>query len=315
MMLTPRRPPHFAFARRLMTLLSAGALAFTVLACVTSPAERAKPGDEASASARVAIARVLAPTGVLRVGVYAGSPTSLVRDKATGTPAGIAHDLGHRLGAALHVQVQVVEFARLALVLEALRAGDIDLTFTNATEARAKDMLFAQPLIQLELGYLVPGPELLETLAKRPEANGVGSPRLTVASMADADRPGIRVGVSQGSSSQAVLSRQFQFARLVAADNLQHAQEMLRSGRIHAFATNKGILFEMSAGLKGALILPGRWGVENLAMAIPKGRDEHADPGKVLAIDYLKHFGTELRARGDLALMIMRAGLNGAVQD
>ena len=140
----------------------------------------------------------LAPTGTLRVGVYPGSPTSMVRDPKTGKTAGIAFDLGQALGRRLGVPVQVVEFSRVAQVLEALKAGRVDFTFTNATEARARDMDFTPPLIQLELGYLVP----------------VGSP---IAAAADVDRPGVRVGVSQGSTSQGTLGRQFKSAAIVPA--------------------------------------------------------------------------------------------------
>ena len=103
-----------------------------------------------------AVARVLAPSGTLRVGVYPGSPTSLVVNPKTGERAGVAMELGQALGNRLGVPVQVFEFGRLALVLDALKVGAVDFTFTNATEARAKDMAFTSPLIQLELGNLVP---------------------------------------------------------------------------------------------------------------------------------------------------------------
>jgi polar amino acid transport system substrate-binding protein len=45
-----------------------------------------------------AVARVLAPTGTLRVGVYPGSPTSLVVNPKTGERAGVAMELGQALG-------------------------------------------------------------------------------------------------------------------------------------------------------------------------------------------------------------------------
>ncbi len=42
----------------------------------------------------------LAPTGTLRVGVYPGSPSSMVRDEKTGKTAGVALDLGPGAGPA-----------------------------------------------------------------------------------------------------------------------------------------------------------------------------------------------------------------------
>ena len=59
-----------------------------------------------------AVARVLAPTGTLRVGVYPGSPTSLVVNPKTGERAGVAMELGQALGSRLGVPVQVVEFGQ-----------------------------------------------------------------------------------------------------------------------------------------------------------------------------------------------------------
>jgi hypothetical protein len=41
---------------------------------------------------------------------------------------------------------------------------------------------------------------------------------------------------------------------------------MLCDGRIDAFATNKGILFEMADELPEARVLDGRWGAESLAI-------------------------------------------------
>ncbi len=231
-----------------------------------------------------AVRQVLAPTGTLRVGVYPGSPTSLVVDAKTGQRAGVAHDLGPQLAQRLGTEVQVIEFARLALVLDALKAGQIDFTITNATDIRARDMDFTQPLVQLELGYLVAS----------------GSPLMAVA---DIDRPGIRVGVSQGSSSQGVLSRDFKHASVIPASSLKQAQDMLRQKTIDAFATNKGILFEMSDELPGSRVLAGRWGLENLAIAIPKGRDAGRP--------FVNAFADSVRANGQLQVAITRSGLRG----
>jgi polar amino acid transport system substrate-binding protein len=228
----------------------------------------------------------LAPTGRLRVGVYPGSPTSLVRD-AKGEKAGVALDLGQALGKQLGVPVQVVEFARLALVLDALKAGQIDFTFTNATPVRAKDVDFTSALVQLELGYLVP-------------ANS------TVTQVVDVDKTGVRVGVSQGSSSQSALSQSYTNATLVPAASISQAQEMLLARKVDAFATNKGILFEMLDGLPGHRILDGRWGLENLAIAVPQGRS--------VAMPYLQQFAQQVRSNGVLQAAVSRAGLRGTAQ-
>lgn len=234
-----------------------------------------------------AVRQALAPTGTLRVGVYAGSPTSLVK-AADGRPAGVAHDLGQALARDLGVPVQVLEFARLAQVLEALKAGQVDFTFTNATEARAKEMDFTSPLVRLELGYLVPaGSRLLH--------------------IDEVDRPGVRVGVAQGSTSQTVLGARLKQASVVATPSLDAARAMLADGRLDTFATNKGILNELSDTLAGSRILDGRWGLETMAIAIPQGR--------AAARPWLQGWAHSITQDGRLRAVVQRSGLRGLASD
>ncbi|MCU0897063.1 MAG: transporter substrate-binding domain-containing protein [Burkholderiales bacterium] len=231
------------------------------------------------------VRNALAPTGKLRVGVYPGSPTSLVRD-ASGEARGVSVDLGRAFAERLGVPYEQVEFARLALVLEAMKAGQVDFTVTNATPARAADVDFTAPIVNLELGYLV---------VKGSRVNAI----------ADVDRPGIRVGVAQGSTSQATLSRELKSATVVPAPSLQAAAQMLAKGEIDTFATNKGILSEMADSLPGSRILDGRWGLEHLAIAIPKGRNA--------GLPYAQKFAEEAKSTGLVQRAAGRAGLRGTV--
>jgi polar amino acid transport system substrate-binding protein len=262
--------------RRSLTL---AALSASLLGC-------AGPGPSAPAGAAPAgaeLVRQLAPTGSLRIGVYPGSPTSMVKT-AAGETRGVTVEVGRALAARLGVPAQLVEFPRVAEVVEALKAGRIDFTITNASPARAAEVDFAPPLIEIELGYLVVP----------------GSP---VATLADVDQPGRRIGVSQGSSSQAALSREFKQASILTAPTLQAAREMLGRREIDAFATNKAILSEMADALPGARILAGRWGLEHVAIALPKGRPE--------GLAFVRRFADEAKADGLVAGAAQRAGLRG----
>lgn len=265
--------------RRALLVLAAA----TLLAGCATTSSGGRPAAPSATVATAAERAALAPSGRLRVGVYAGSPSSLVQD-GQGRPAGVAHDLGLALAQRLGVPVDVVPFERLALVVDAVRDGRVDFTFTNASAARARIVDFTEPLLRLELGFLVP----------------VDAP---IQGMADVDRPGVRLGVSQGSSSQAALGTQLRHATLVGAASISEAQAHLRRGDIQAFATNKAILNEMLQGLPGFRVLDGRWGLEHLAIAIPKGRDA----GRL----FLQQFARDVEASGALAAMVQRAGLRG----
>ena len=272
--------------RRLLWSFAAAAL-LGLTACVSTWETPSPTTSQAAWSVAPEVQHALAPTGVLRVGVYLGSPTSLVRDAKTGQSHGVAFELGHALGQQLGVPVQVVEYPRVAEVIEGLKKSDIDMTFTNATAARAKEVDFTPALIQLELGVLVPANSRIQ-------------------SFADVDRAGVRLGVSQGSSSQGVLGARLKQATLVPVASLGVAQQMLQRGELDAFATNKGILFELAEKVPSAQVLKDRWGLENLAIAIPKGRDT--------AMPYLREFAQSLVARGELQKMASRAGLRGLAQ-
>ncbi|HEX2543419.1 MAG TPA: transporter substrate-binding domain-containing protein [Ramlibacter sp.] len=231
----------------------------------------------------------LAPTGELRVAVYAGGPTSMVRKAGAAEPVGIAYELGRELARELGVPVRLVELPGGGQRLtDALKAGEADFTFTNASDARARDVDFTVPLLRLELGYLVPADS-------------------RIGSFDEVDRPGVKIGVSQGSTSQTELPRLLKAATVVPAPSTDAAAQQLREHGLDAFATNKSLLFELSAKVPGARVLDGRWGVENLAIAVPKGR-EAARP-------WLQGFAEKMRSSGELQKMIERAGVRGAARD
>jgi polar amino acid transport system substrate-binding protein len=230
---------------------------------------------------------VLAPTGKLRVGVFPGSPLSMALDHATGEMHGLGVDLGKELAKRLGVPFEPVNFQRIAEVIEAMTAGDVDFTISNATPARAAHVTFSQTLISLELGYLVPA----------------ASP---IAAISDVGKPGLRVGVTQGSTSQGTIPKLLPNATVVPAENAKRAIEMFERRELDLFATNKPTLFQMSDQMPGSRVLDGRWGVEHIAIAIPKGRDS--------AMEYLRRFVEEAQTSGLLSQAVERAGLRGVLR-
>jgi polar amino acid transport system substrate-binding protein len=246
------------------------------------------PNGRANTVAQIAAAvrQALAPGGKLRVGVYRGSPTSMIQDRASGETKGLAYELGQEFARRLNIPFEPVEFTQIADVLDALKRGAVDFTVTNASPARAKDVDFTAPILGVELGYLVP-------------------PRSSIATLADVDRPGNRVGVTAGGSSHAALQRQFKHATVVPSPSVTAAVEMLADGRVDAYATNKAILFEMSDQSPGSRVLDGRWGIEVFAMGIPKGRE--------VAMPAVRRFADEARSQGLVKRAAERAGLRGTV--
>jgi polar amino acid transport system substrate-binding protein len=228
--------------------------------------------------------QVLAPSGKLRVGFYPGSPTSIIGDPASGQAKGVGFDLGGEMARRLGVPFEPVVFAKNAEVLAAVKAGRVDVAFTNATAARAKEMDFSPPFLEVEKGYLVAAGSAMK-----------GSD--------DVDRPGGRIGVSQGSSTERELAGRFKHAAMVRTPTLKSAVEMLGAGKLDAFATNKAILFELSDQLPGSRVLDGRWGMEHFAVATPKGREQ--------AAAWIGQFVADMKSEGRVTRAVQRVGLRG----
>jgi polar amino acid transport system substrate-binding protein len=226
---------------------------------------------------------VLAPSGKLKVGLYTGTPTSIVQ--ASDGPRGVGYDLGAALAKKLGVPYEPVVFAKNAEVLDAVKTGKVDAAFTNASASRAKDMDFGPVYLEGDLGYLVPK----------------GS---KIAVSADVDAKGIRVGVTAGSSSDAELSHDLKNAEIVRVPAITMVPDMFATGKIDVFATNKATLFEIAEQAAGATVLDGHWGLERHAVAIPKGRDR----GRA----FIENFTEEAKASGLVADAIKRSGLRAA---
>ena len=240
----------------------------------------------AGASAEDAQA-ILAPTGKLRVGVYFGSPTSLVRDGKTNEMHGLSFDLGKELAKRLNVPFEQVSYQRISEVLDGVVKGEVDFTVSNSTPARAASVTFSQTLLTIELGYLVTATSPITTVA-------------------DVQKPGLRIGVTQNSTSQGTIPKLLPNAVVVPAQNYKRGIEMLEHREIDTYATNKPTLYEMSDQMPGSRILDGRWGEEHLAVAIPK---EHA-----AGLDYIKRFVEDVQTSGLVARTVDKAGLRGAVK-
>lgn len=238
----------------------------------------------AAAPAADAVRQWLAPTGRLRVAVYPGSPTSMVRGPGEQEMQGLTVEIGRELARQLGVVAEVVVFDRVPQIVDALKAGQADFTITNASPERAREIDFTPPVVQLETGYLVPAGSRISTVAQ-------------------VDVSGVRVGVSQGSTSQGVLTRELKHASVMPVPSVVVAAELLKNGELDAFATNKGILFEMAGRVPGSRVLDGRWGLEQLAAAVPKGRE----PGAA----FLKEFVADPKTQALVRAAAQRAGLRG----
>ena len=122
------------------------------------------------------------------------------------------------------------------------------MVFTNATPARRNDVDCSPTVLQVAQDYLVPAGSAIRVLEQ-------------------IDPAGVRVGVGEGRRSEATLSRALRKTTVVRTPSPKAAVEMLASGRLEAFVTDKTTRFEMAEELPTSRVLDGVWGLERLASA------------------------------------------------
>lgn len=239
-----------------------------------------------SIAATTQVRQALAPTGKLRVGLQLGNPLNLIRDSASGEMRGVAFDLGRELAQRLGVPFEPVLYPAVGVLLDSGKTGAWDVAYVGFSPERALEWEFTALHMEVEFGYLIPG----------------GS---SISTMANVDRPGIRVAVQERSGPDAFFSRTLRNAVVIRASSNPGALEAVKSGRADVMGSIKPILFELSNELPGSRVLDGRPGIDPHAMAIPKGRD----PG----LAYARQFIQDAKADGLVQAAIERAGLRGVV--
>ena len=230
--------------------------------------------------------QALAPTGKLRVGLLLGSPTHVIKDSASGEMKGVGFDLGKELARRMGVPFEPVLYPSIAAVLDSGKSGDWDVAFIGFTPGRAKDLDFTATHLEVEFGYLIPG----------------GS---SISTMADVDRPGIRVALQERSGPDIFFSPILKNVVVVRASSNPATLELLKSGRADVMGSIKPILFELSSQLPGSRVLDGRPGVDPHAMAMPKGRDR--------GVAYARKFVEDAKSEGLVKAAIARVGMRGAL--
>jgi polar amino acid transport system substrate-binding protein len=222
--------------------------------------------------------------GKLRLGIGLANLVSGVKDPATGELRGVAADLGRALAARIKVDFQPVEYPRPGVVLAGAKTKAWDVAFLVIDPARAADADFSAPYMESSFTLLLPA----------------GS---AIRNFADADQPGIRIGVPRGDAVDLRLTRIVKKAELVRVDNQAAGGDLLRTGQVHAYAAPRPALIAMSSHLPGSQVLEDSFATISFAGFVPKGQD--------LRLAYVGEFLEEAKASGLIKTLIERAGLRG----
>jgi len=234
------------------------------------------------------ILKQLAPTGTLRAGINLSNFLLVTGKSPSGDPEGVAPDMARAIAERLGVKLKLVPFKTPGELADAAGSDVWDIGLIGAEPARAERIAFSAAYVEIEATYLVPAGSALRTIA-------------------EVDRPGIRIAVSARSAYDLWLVRNIRQAQLVHADGIDAAFNLFVNDKLEALASLRPRLLTDVGKLPGARILDGQFTA--VQQAVGTARTNAAGAA------FLRGFVEEAKASGFVASLIARhhvAGLSVA---
>lgn len=226
----------------------------------------------------------LAPTGILRAGVNMSNFLLVTGQSPNGDPEGVSPSLARAIADRLGVAVRYVTYPRPHVLADAADADEWDIGLIGAEPARAQKITFSPAYAEIESTYLVPA----------------GSP---IRSIAEVDRPGIRIAVAAGAAYDLWLDRNIVNAELVRAPTLDESFEIFVDRQLDVLAGLRPRLVQDVEKLPGARILDGKFSAVQQAIGTPKRNEA--------AAAFLADFLEEAKRSGLIARLIAQFGVEG----
>ena len=226
----------------------------------------------------------LAPSGKLKIGLNYSNFLLVIGDDAQGEPKGIAPDLGRELARRTGLTLEFVKFDGAGKLFDAVKSAACDVGFLGAEPQRANEVEFSPAYLEIPVTFLVPA----------------GSP---IRTLADVDREGVRIAVSERSAYDLYLTRTLKRAKLVRAQGIPASYDAFIAQRLEALGGLKPKLVEEAERTPGSRVLDGQVTGVQQAIGAPKGR--------AAAAKYLREFAEDVKRSGFVARMIEKHGVRG----
>jgi polar amino acid transport system substrate-binding protein len=226
----------------------------------------------------------LAPTGVLRAGINLSNFLLVSGRSASGEPEGVSPDMARAVAERLGVPVQLVPYPRPGLLADAVGTGAWDIGLIGAEPQRAERIAFTAAYAEIEATFLVPA----------------GSPITTIA---EVDRPGLRIASTARAAYDLWLERNIRQATVLRAESIDGAFALFTGQGLDVLAGLRPRLIADAARLPGARILDGRF--SSVQQAIGTARKNAAGAA------FLRGFVEEAKATGLVGRLIAKHGVQG----
>lgn len=228
--------------------------------------------------------KALTPNGSLRVGVNLGNFLLVSKDPATGGLRGVVPDLAAELARRLGTTAELISSPGAGQVADGAAAGAWDVAFIGAEPQRAQEIGFTPAYVEIPATYLVPAGSAIRTLA-------------------EVDRPGVRVATAARSAYDLYLSRKLKHAQLVRAEGIPASYDLFVKEKLEVLSGLLPRLVSDVDRLPGARILDGKFTAIQQAIGTPRAR--------TAAAAYLREFVADIKSSGLVASLIAKHGVKG----
>lgn len=222
----------------------------------------------------------------LRATYIATNPVQAAIDPASGKLVGPGAAIAREVARRLDAQADIAGLASPAAVIDSVSRGDADIGLVAFDPARAADITFCEVYALAQNTYMVRADSPLH-------------------SVAEVDRPGVKVGVTARDTADLVLTRTLTAAeiRRNTTGRVDTAVQWLMAGTVDAYGTNRQRLTALAAAHPGYRLLTDNF--YGVPQAVVVRKDNATLCATVDAVI------DEARASGLLAQAIAGAGLAG----
>jgi polar amino acid transport system substrate-binding protein len=220
----------------------------------------------------------------LRAGINMSNFLLVTGQTPSGDPQGVSPDMAAEIAKRLGVPVAYVKYERPSHLADAAGTNVWDIGLIGAEPQRAEKIAFTPAYCQIEATYLVPA----------------GSP---ITSIAEVDRPGVRITVRRGAAYCLWLERNIKQAKLIMSDTADGPFNQFVAEKLEAYASLKPQLLTDAAKLPGSKILPGNFSTVQQAIGTAKANSAGAG--------FLRDFVAEAKSSGLVARLIEKHHVKG----
>lgn len=226
----------------------------------------------------------LAPTGVLRAGINLSNFLLVTGRTEKSEPVGVAPDMAREIAASLGVPVTYVSFKSPGELADQVNNNVWDIGLIGAEPQRAASISFTAAYVEIEATYMVPK----------------GSP---IKSIADVDKPGVRIAVSARSAYGLWLENNIKHATLLPVSGLDAAFNKFVDEKLDVLAGLRPGLLKDIEKAPDMTILDGKFSAVQQAVGTPKPNTAGAT--------YLANFVENAKRSGLVASLIERHKVKG----